>query len=52
MNANIHCANMDTDYYFVQPQFGKNELEWSKNQDGQIVIKAYGGRFDVLVVKL
>ena len=27
-NANIHCANMAPDYYFVQ--FGYNELEWSK----------------------
>ena len=30
MNANIHCTNMAPDYYFVQPQFGYNELEWSK----------------------
>ena len=28
-NANIHCANMAPDYYFVQPQFGYNELKWS-----------------------
>ena len=30
MHANIHCANMAPDYYFVQPQFGYDELEWSK----------------------
>ena len=30
MNANIHCANVAPGYYFVQPQFGYNELEWSK----------------------
>ena len=30
MNANIHYANMEPDYYFVQPQFGYNELKWSK----------------------
>ena len=30
MNPNIHCANMVPDYYFVQPQFGSNGLEWSK----------------------
>ena len=29
-DANIHCANMAPDYYFVQPQFGYNKLEWSK----------------------
>ena len=32
--ANIHCANMATEYYFVQPQFGYNELEWSKIKMG------------------
>ena len=30
MNANIHCINMAPDYYFVQPQFGNNDMEWSK----------------------
>ena len=30
MKANIHCANMAPDYYFVQPQFGYYELEWIK----------------------
>ena len=30
MNANIHCAYMAPDYYYIQPQFGYNELEWSK----------------------
>ena len=24
MNANIHCAHMAPDYYFIQPQFGYN----------------------------
>ena len=28
MNANIQCTNMAPDYYFVQPQFGYNDLEW------------------------
>ena len=32
INANTHCANMAPDYYFVQPQFGYNELEWSKSR--------------------
>ena len=26
-NANIHCANMAPDYYFVQPQFGT--MSWN-----------------------
>ena len=30
MNAKFQCANMAPDYYFVQSQFGYNELEWSK----------------------
>ena len=30
MNANIHCANKAPDCYFVQPQFGYTEMEWSK----------------------
>ena len=30
MNTYIDCANMVPDYYFVQPQFGYNELKWSK----------------------
>ena len=30
MNANIHCVNMAPEYYFLQPQFGYNELEWIK----------------------
>ena len=30
VTANIHCANMAPDYYFVQPQFGYNEFEFSK----------------------
>ena len=29
MNANVHCASMAPDYYFVEPQFGY-ELEWSE----------------------
>ena len=32
---------MAPDYYFVQPQFGNNELEWSKNQVDHTVIKVY-----------
>ena len=30
MNANVHCANMAPDYYFVHPQYGYNDFEWSK----------------------
>ena len=30
LNANIHSTNRAPDYYSVQPQFGYNELEWSK----------------------
>ena len=32
INAYIHCANMAPAYYFVQPQFGYNELKWSKSR--------------------
>ena len=29
-NECLHSLRMAPDYYFVQPQFGYNELEWSK----------------------